>query len=401
MTDATLTAIAVDTAPAKKAARLVHIDGARGYLLLAMFVAHFNFTHWTPIIYLHHGGYTPVWDGEFFVLLSGFVCALSYGSVFQRTGFFGCFKAVIKRLRWVYLYHVIVAFTMLHFFIQAWPLQLDSLYKPDLETPLLIQSLQVFTFVKQPIYLGILLLYIVLMLFIPVAAWLLDRGKTFLFFGIIIVCWLAARLNIDAIAGAWFEQNIIDTSGMFALRSSFSPLSYALLFYGGYYLGYRYKRYGWDDFRQNILPLNYSWFFVAVAAIATFAVAELFREQLNSPTWLYEPNRAEISITGIMGTCAVSYAVYFLLNRKDLPFGLSIIQSIGEKILLHPLLVTVGQSSLFVYSAHVFAVFLPSYFIVATGHQGDRGVIVVVFFTALLALIGLAFVKRRYFPALP
>ena len=71
MTDAILTTGSATTAPAQKAARLVHIDGARGYLLIAMFIAHFNFTHWTPVIRFHHGNFSPVWDGEFFVLLSG------------------------------------------------------------------------------------------------------------------------------------------------------------------------------------------------------------------------------------------------------------------------------------------------------------------------------------------
>ena len=192
MTDAILTTGSATTAPAQKAARLVHIDGARGYLLIAMFIAHFNFTHWTPVIRFHHGNFSPVWDGEFFVLLSGFVCALSYLRPFSKGGMVACELAVLKRLRWVYLYQIIVALSMLYLFVSAWPMRLDSQYVPDLETPLFVQSLQVFTFAKQPLYLGILILYMMLMLFIPVGLWLLETTRTRLFFGILAACWLVA-----------------------------------------------------------------------------------------------------------------------------------------------------------------------------------------------------------------
>lgn len=401
MTDAILTTGSATTAPAQKAARLVHIDGARGYLLIAMFIAHFNFTHWTPVIRFHHGNFSPVWDGEFFVLLSGFVCALSYLRPFSKGGMVACELAVLKRLRWVYLYQIIVALSMLYLFVSAWPMRLDSQYVPDLETPLFLQSLQVFTFAKQPLYLGILILYMMLMLFIPVGLWLLETTRTRLFFGILAACWLVAAAGFDQAVLGWIFAHVFDTRPFLSLTGIFNPLSYAVIFYGGFYLGYRYKTEGWDHFKSSILPTSYPVFYAALAITVAFAVAEAGRGMLGSPEWLVEPKRRNVSGIGLISLAAISYIFYFLLNREDLAKPLMWARAVVDSVLRFPPLVMVGRNSLFVYSGHVVAVFTASYFILSNGFEDNRIVVMVVQICALAALLGAARLKKRYLPALP
>lgn len=401
MSEAVYTTSPAISVPAKKTARLVHIDGARGYLLIAMFIAHFNFTHWTPVLKFHHGNFSAVWDGEFFVLLSGFVCALSYLRAFSKGGMLSCEMAILKRLRWVYLYQVVVALSMLYLFLSAWPMKLDALYVPDQDTPLLLQTLQVLTFAKQPLYLNILILYMALMLFIPVGLWLLEKKRTGLYLTILVTCWLVAAFGWDKALTTWFHANVFDTRPYFALTGTFNPLSYAVIFYGGFYLGYLYKTEGWKRFKTSILPLSYPVFYAALAVSAAFAVAGLGQDLLGVPDWLVNPQRATITVVGLISLSVLSYLVYFLLNKNDLPRPLSWFGTALDAVLSFPPLVTVGRNSLFVYSGHVVAVFLASYFIVSSGLEGNRPAILLVQFITLGALMGAAALKQRYLPALP
>ena len=387
--------------PQRRAARLLHIDGARGYLLIMMYVAHFGFIHHTPVLNFHHGSFSAVWDGEFFVLLSGFVCALSYGGVFKREGLRACFMSILRRLRWVYLYQVLVSLLTLYLFYLAWPLQLSPEYTVDPNTFSLTTLAQVFTFVEHPPYLGILILYIVLMLFIPVAAWLLHHQQQPLFFAIIIGCWICATHGFDARMISWFQNNLFDPSQIFSLRDYFNPLSYAIVFYGGYYLGHVYKRDGQAAFRKNTLPLSSSAFALSIGVMIVFAVAELFRAELGTPIWFYDPTRDNITITGLLDTAAMAYVVYFLLAKENLPLPLEKVREFFDMVLKSHILVAVGQSSLFVYSAHVIVVFLSSYFILSAGYQNDPIMITMSLCLSVWFLIVLSLCKRQYLPSLP
>lgn len=385
--------------PRAASGRLIHIDGARGYLLAMMFLAHFSFAHWTPAYYLHHGNFTPVFDGEFFVLLSGFVCALSYWRPFEKAGMIACETAVLRRVRWVYLYQVTVALAAVALFMAMAPVEPLPGLKPDASTPLGIQILQSFTLAKQPPYLDILVLYMALMLFIPLAFKLLTSGRNWLYFVILGTLWLVSWLQLDAAAGRWIEANLFDWSGYFRLRGHFNPLSYGLIFYGGFFLGYRYKRHGHAAFVMRILPARPAWFALAAAAVLFFAVAEIGKSAFDTPLRLYDPLREEIGPVGLIGLTASAYAVYYLLVS---PSGrLSWLQAAADRFFRFPLFTLLGQSSLFIYSAHILAVFIASYVIIVAGWSHSYAAILLTMAATGAIVVALAWAKKRYFPALP
>jgi hypothetical protein len=385
--------------PRAASGRLIHIDGARGYLLAMMFLAHFSFAHWTPAYYLHHGNYTPVFDGEFFVLLSGFVCALSYWRPFEKAGMLTCQAAVLRRVRWVYLYQVTVALMALALFMAMAPVEPLPDLKPDPSTPFAIQILQSFSLAKQPPYLDILVLYMALMLFIPLAFKLLSSGRKWLYFSILGAFWLVSWLQLDAAAGRWIEANLFDWSGYFRLRGHFNPLSYALIFYGGFFLGYGYKRHGHDAFVSRTLPARPTWFALAAATTLFFAVAEIGKGMFDTPLRLYDPLREEIGPVGLIGLSASAYVVYYLLVS---PSGrLSWFQTAADRFFRFPLFTLLGQSSLFVYSAHILAVFLASYVIIVAGWSNSYTAILLTMVATGATIVMLAWLKKRYLPALP
>lgn len=389
-----------------KARRLTHIDGARGYLLLMMFLAHFSFTHWTPIIYLHHGSFSPVWDGEFFVLLSGFVCALAYQGAFAKGGAWACELAVLRRLRWVYIYQIVVAMLMVLLFWAALPIQLGSqspeaLGKTSFGGSIGHQLLQTLTFAEQPPYLDILILYMMLMLFIPVALILLSRRKFWAYWSILVGLWLVAHFRIDAAAFEAFQHSVFDPAGYFALRGFMNPLSYALIFYAGFYLGFRYKQVGHDEFIRSVLVPRMNLFLACLASIGAFALAELFRGPLGTPEAIFDPKRFQISPQGLIATAASAYAVYFLLASDSLPRPLSWIANLADWLFTLPVLVIVGQSSLFFYSLHTLGVFGSSYVIQVLGMQHDRPFILMTLAATAALLVALAYGKKRFLPTLP
>lgn len=392
---------------ATKARRLTHIDGARGYLLLMMFLAHFSFTHWTPIIYLHHGSFSPVWDGEFFVLLSGFVCALAYQGAFTKGGAWACELAVLRRLRWVYLYQIAVAMLMVLLFWAALPIKLGS-HSPEAlgksvasAAPIGPQLLQTLTFAEQPPYLDILILYMMLMLFIPVALMLLSRRKLWLYWSILIGLWLVAHFKVDAAVFVAFQRSMFNPEGYFALRGFMNPFSYALIFYAGFYLGYRYKQVGHEEFIKSVLVPRMGIFIASLGIVGAFAIAELFKAPLGTPEAIYDPKRFQISPHGLIATAASAYAVYFLLAADNLPRPLSWISRLADWLFTLPVLVIVGQSSLFFYSLHTLGVFGSSYIIKATGMEGERPFILAMFAATTALLVALAYTKKRFLPALP
>lgn len=386
-------------AQAGTAGRLVHIDGARGYLLAMMFLAHFSFAHWTPAYYLHHGNFTPVFDGEFFVLLSGFVCALSYWRPYERAGMLACGRAVLRRVRWVYLYQVTVALLALALAMMMTPVEPLPGVRPDAATPLAIQLLQSFTLARQPPYLDILVLYMALMLFIPFGFRLLVAGRRWRYFTILAALWLVSWLQLDAAAGRWIGANVFDWSPWFRLRGHFNPLSYALIFYGGFYLGYLYKRHGHAAFVSRILPARSSWFALAAGVVLFFAAAELGKGVFGTPLRLYDPLREEIGPAGLAGLAAAGYCVYYLLVSRPGRFGW--LQGAADRFFRFPLFTLLGQSSLFVYSAHILAVFVASYAIIAAGWSHSYPAILAVMLVTGAAVAGLAWLKKRYLPALP
>lgn len=385
--------------PAPRASRLLLLDGVRGYLLYMMVVAHFSFVVSTPLFLLHVGHWSPIFDAEFFIPMSGFVCALAYYGPFMRDGLSNSVVLILRRVRWLYLYQVAATLAVIALVKVFGPIN-SEVSREVAATPLLSLLLRVPGLGLQPTYLDILPLYMLFMPLIPVALWVLTRGQTAMYFGGLAALWLVAAAGVDArlLDACWPVLGPV----VHYVRpmGDFNPLSYAALFYVGLYLGYCFKVDGFTRFKERCVPLRGIWAAFAVIVCLAFAAAELVRRLTPLPLWSYDRVGGTVTLPGMASTIAIAYLVYFLLAKQ--PGKVGRLAARGLRWLFsRPLLVTTGQMSLFVYSAHVVVVWCA---FAVVEHLG-QGVGMVAANAALLlsmATVGvLAYLKRRHFPQLP
>lgn len=345
--------------------RIAWFDGVRGYLLLMMYFAHYCLTLWTPVLYAHHMSWLPVADGEFFVLISGLVCAIAYAGPYQKTGAVGAFKAVLSRLKWVYLAQiaasVIVILMFRAFGEPSWRLG----HMADWKTPLFDQFLAAFTLRQSPPYLNILILYITLMLFIPLAYMAIRRGWKWRYFAVLVALWFAAHFNLDA----WLNdqiRSVFDYKQYFKVRGYFSPVSYACVFYTGFFIGYQIRQKK-NLAEEGLIRLRLSWFLVSVAVMAGFAVAAHLSRMGMLPKVIWDPPRDEISLQGLVVTAVASYAIWYLIAKQHVS---RVLDRLGAGVrwicMLRPLQL-LGKNSLFVYSMHIPIMYFAAYLVVIAG----------------------------------
>lgn len=393
-------AVTADPASAK-AARLTYIDGARGYLLSMMYLAHSATTLKSlsvPITNglrrLHHHQYLAVWDAEFFIPLSGFVCALAYLGVFNRSGWTATWRSILKRLRWVYLYQIIVAMTIVLLSAAVWPLVLSNYVKdPSISLPM--ELLSTLTFINQPRYLDILLLYIVLMLGMPFGFALLVRRRYVAFAAILIGLWAISDLGLDKTASTYITTHWFAWQDYIRLSGVFSPFSWAVLFYAGFFLGYQYKSRG-SSFSMSYIRPNRTLFFISIFICVAMVIA-----RLSPISYQLEPKREDISWQSFVVVGAVVYNFYYLFNSRHLPVALSWLRMVFAKILSFPPLVLLGQNSLFVYSVHVIVVALVGLIAKNTSVGENLPAVTIVFLSGYLLILSITWLKRRYLPTLP
>lgn len=372
----------------------------RGVLLLMMMVAHYTHLVSSHVQMIHQGHFMPVFDGEFFVFISGLVCAFAYQGTFAREGVGGCLRAVSRRVRWLYLYQVLATLLVLAVLNAAWPLVIYPEYTPSAQA-LSVQLLRVMTLSLQPRFLDILMLYMALMLFIPVALALLTRGRARLFFAVIIGCWLLAATGVDGAIYVHVTLPAVLVSHSGFVRGTFNPWSYALLFYGAFYLGFRFKQLGKERFTATIIVPRTDLFVAASVVNVGFAVLEVGKHVLGTPEWVYYPARDTISPVGLLSTVSASYMVYYLLVAKHRHRALQTLATWLRGVLTAPALVTIGSSSLFVYSIHGLIIMGGVAILTASGALGNRWATDVVVLASGMILWSLARFKKRHLPTLP
>lgn len=383
----------------KKAARIPWFDGARGYLLTMMYLAHFTFTLKTPALYLHHGMYLPVMDGEFFVLISGYVCALAYYGAHKRGGMGGSFLSVMSRLKWVYLYQILVAALMILVFRGFGQTEVEPGFLADFETPLWRQFLMAAQLLDKPPYLDILLLYMALMLFIPLAFAALEKGWRIRYFAVLIGLWLfnetGLHVKVDHVV-----RSLTHYHEFIGVRGYFQPLTYAIVFYGAFFLGYltrtsaKIADEGWLRLRPSLFYACLGFLGLCVALVPFYRLGLV-------PEALVVPDRKEISVQGLIATAAASYVIWYLIAGRDLgPFWARISGFVRAFFSL-PVFQLLGRNSLFVYSLHVIAVFLSAYCVIILGLSDNFFAKIAGMLAGYGFIIGLTLLKNRFLPNLP
>lgn len=386
-----------------KAPRLASIDGVRGYLLLMMYLAHFSFIYNSPLFWLHHGRYSAVWDGEFFVLLSGFVCALAYRRSFIDGGLIGCWRSVVPRVGWLLVYQTVtIAITAAIF----WSTKPTRIY-PETVMAAGISPGDFFyrslTLVDVLPFVSVLPLYMILMLFIPIALALLTNGRIKTFFAVLVVLWCCALVEFDKLIAGEVRRRLFDWTDYFSLTGYFNPVSWALVFYVGFYLGFRYKRDGAERFVSEIVPVRADLFGLAMAFNILMLVTSIVNSQFfKLPGWVTNDYRAEISLLGLANTASLAYTIYYLLVRARSSTGaFPVIGRMLNRLALSGPLQLAGRNSLFVYAAHVPLIFAISYLLVVSGAAGSGVMVMIAVVAGAAVLLATARFKRRFLPNLP
>ncbi len=389
-TAATLT----DRPATAAAARLVLLDGIRGYLLVAMYVAHFciemleiGLYSWGN--YTRHSRWLPVGDIEFFLPLSGFVVALSYVGVHSRNGQRGLWQTVGRRLRWVYGYQV--AATLALVLLVAAGLAGIDLRQPAGQ-PLWALVLKSFSLVVMPENLDILVLNLVLLPLVPPAFALLAGGRVGAFWAAVALAALVARLGLDQRLSAMIVAAGFDWRQWFGVMGHFNPLSYGVLFFAGLALGYRYKTdRRWFETGAGRPRAGAA--LAAVALLAGYALAyRHFRH--GGP---FGGGNILLSVHALLVTAAAYYLLFWLLATRALP---RLARAVSAFLALPPLLL-LGRNSLFVYALHVVVVALAKAAIIAVQAAGvvpGQAMMLAVLGFGLLVMLGATALKNRYLP---
>ncbi|MBB33959.1 MAG: hypothetical protein CME88_13395 [Hirschia sp.] len=383
----------------KRSARVPWFDGARGYLLTMMYLAHYTFTLNTPIIWLHHGWHIPVMDGEFFVLISGFVCALAYYGAHKKNGMKGSFLSVMSRLKWVYVYQVAVSILMIFIFRYFGDTEVQPYYRADFNTPLLQQFISVLQLRTMPPYLNILMLYMALMLFIPLAFAALEKGWRWRYLAVIAGLWIFVELG-------WHTQldhvirSVFPYQKYIGLMGYFQPLTYATLFYGAFMLGY-FSRKGVKIAETGPARLRPSLFYASLFILALGVLGYITWRLKLIPVELAVPQRQNLSIQGIVTTFAASYAIWFLIARDGLNPVFDKLSAATRWFFSIPVFQMLGKNSLFVYSMHVVAMFLAAYVVIILGFKDSLIGKLAGLAGGYAFLVAITWAKNRFLPNLP
>ncbi|MBS3964532.1 MAG: OpgC domain-containing protein [Methylomonas sp.] len=208
------------TAPAK-APRNLGLDFFRGLALIVIFINHMPGNPWFHITPSRLG---PSDAAEAFVFLSGFAAALAYGKSFSQAGILLGSVQVLTRCIQLYLAHLALFMAMVFLSISIDRWGLDNLDYFLNQTRDAVKNLLTLRYV--PNFIGILPMYLVIMLWLPVV-WALSRLHRAAALAFPVVLYLSTiKLNwafiADPLTGnTWY----------------FNPFCWQLLFFTGFGFG--------------------------------------------------------------------------------------------------------------------------------------------------------------------
>ena len=202
--------------------RDLRLDFLRGFAVLVMIVDHFGGASWLYLITGNNSFFTS--GAEAFVLISGMVVGIVYGSIAIKEGLRAAVGKAFQRA-WT-LYRLTVVMTLALAVISDF-FQLPWAKGVDLSDPLAF-TINVILF-RQTYYLAdIPLMYTMLMAFAPVGLWLLRQNHTrLLLIGSFLIWTLFQYLNALQIEIAPIVGN-----------TTFHPAAWQLLFFWAMAFGY-------------------------------------------------------------------------------------------------------------------------------------------------------------------
>ncbi len=305
------------------------IDLLRGLSLLLIFIGHAEFTF--SLTFQHSRGFSDA--SEIFVLLAGMSSALAYyrpdaGLRLERP-WKRAFRLYIVHLLLFAIMATIAAVALGVFDQSAWAVDMTDFWRDPFQ-----HGLQALSLSYMPGNLDILPMYVVLLLFAPLAFLLHDWSKGALL-GLSCLVWFIAGLGHINLPNAALEGHVW----------YFDPLSWQLIFVIGICLGVRMKR------GQSILPYNGSVF----AAAAVFAIAAI-PINLAVHLGILEPPFGDLHHQLVSKTNGGPLRIVNVLAILYLAWNIPVVKTIAD----HPamrLLCIAGRHSLPIFSAGVLLSF--------------------------------------------
>src|ERR1051326_7807859 len=355
--------------------RELRLDLFRGLALWLIFVDHLptNFLTWFTI---RNYGFSDA--TEIFIFISGYTAAFVYGRAMLEHGFVVATARILMRVWQIYVAHVFL-FTIF--------LAEISYVATHFENPLYTEEMGILDFLKQPdvtvvqalllkfrpVNMDVLPLYIVLMLFLPLILWLMER-KPDLTLGLSVLLY-AATWQFDLYLTAY-------PNGFWA----FNPFAWQLLFVFGAWCAMGGAR---RMSRIIISPVT-MWICVAYLLASFCVTLTWYLPQLphlvprRIEQWMYPINKTDLDVLRFAHFLALA-AITVRFLPKDWP-GL-------KSLWLRPLILC-GQHSLEIFCLGVFLAFAGHFVMAAT--SGGAGMHFVISISGIVIMSAAAWVFSWY-----
>ncbi|WP_371425595.1 OpgC domain-containing protein [Tardiphaga sp.] len=355
--------------------RELRLDLFRGLALWLIFIDHLppNILTWLTI---RNYGFSDA--TEIFIFISGYTAAFVYGRAMLEQGTLVASARIFKRVWQIYVAHVFL-FTIF--------LAEISYVATRFENPLYSEEMGILDFLKQPdvtivqalllkfrpVNMDVLPLYIVLMLFLPLILWLMQRRAD-----------LTLALSVGLYVLTWeFDLHLTAyPNGVWA----FNPFAWQLLFVFGAWCAL-----GGARRMSRILSSNITlWLCVAYLLAAFWVTLTWYIPQIHHllpkiiEQWMYPINKTDLDVLRFAHFLALAaLTVRFL--PKDWP-GL-------KSIWLRPM-VLCGQHSLEIFCIGVFLAFA-GHFVLAEV-AGGAGMHALISFLGIVVMSTAAWVFSWY-----
>jgi len=355
--------------------RELRLDLFRGLALWLIFIDHLppNLFTWATI---RNYGFSDA--TEIFIFISGYTAAFVYGRAMSSGGFVVASARILKRVWQIYVAHVFL-FTIF--------LAEISYVANRFENPLYAEEMGILDFLKQPdvtivqalllkfrpVNMDVLPLYIVLMLFLPLIIWLMQR-KPDLTLGLSVLLYVITwefEINLPAYPnGVWY----------------FNPFAWQLLFvFGAWCALGGAKRMAALLSSRILLVICIAYLVAAFFVTLTWHVPQLghFVPRLIEQ-WMYPINKTDLDVLRFAHFLAIAaLAVRFL--PSDWP-GL-------RSPWLRPMILC-GQHSLEIFCLGVFLAFA-GHFVLAE-YGGGAGIHFVISLAGIVIMSAAAAVFSWY-----
>lgn len=345
--------------------RIQLIDGLRGYFLIMMMMVHLTGVQPFLSVFSHHKlGYVE--DAQGFVFLSGFVIAIVYGRLLQKTSFTVMRKNLYRRVRHLYFYNFISLLIVFALAYSGFKFA-DQIHQmagigengwQDIIISLLL--------IDGPIYVDILPMYICFMVFTPFILSALWKN------GLLVV--------ISLSVGLW----VLAQSGVFSFLANRMTTAFNLTSDGGLDMSLYFYRWSWQIlfvaglvggtlFAQGKLELSRlherryeHLFYISLLGILFFALLRIalsgnLGSAASESVYLQSGlSRRNFGILRLANFVVDAYALIYLTvaGPTSKHRWIAVLGRFFHAVLSWRPLVFLGQHSLQVYALHVILVYL-------------------------------------------